>query len=85
MGSGASGVCIGDLDGDLFDHRRIPFLRGGILLALSLGFRPIGNFGVVPQVVKAKWGSEWKKAALHYYDRTGSIVFHGEHLAYRGN
>ncbi len=85
MGSGASGICIGDLDGDLFDHRRLPFLRGGILLALSLGFRPIGNFGVVPQAVKAKWGSEWKKAALHYYDRTGSIVFHGEHLAYRGN
>ena len=85
MGSGASGVCIGDLDGDLFDHGKLPFLRGGILLALSLGFRPIGNFGVVPEAVKAKWGSEWKKAALHYYDRTGSIVFHGEHLAYRGN
>ncbi len=85
MGSGASGVRIGDLDGDLFDHSGLPFLRGGILLALSLGFRPIANFGVVPQTVKAKWGPEWKKAALHYYDRTGSIVFHGEHLAYRDN
>jgi gluconate 2-dehydrogenase alpha chain len=85
MGSGASGVRISDLDGDLFDHSGLPFLRGGILLALSMGFRPIANFGVVPQTVKAKWGSEWKKAALHYYDRTGNIVFHGEHLAYRGN
>jgi gluconate 2-dehydrogenase alpha chain len=85
MGSGASGVRISDLDGDLFDHSGVPFLRGGILLALSMGFRPIANFGVVPQTVKAKWGSEWKKAALHYYDRTGNIGFHGEHLAYRGN
>jgi hypothetical protein len=27
--SGASGVRIGDLDGDLFDHSGLPFLRGG--------------------------------------------------------
>lgn len=85
MGSGASGVRIADLDGDLFDHSGLPFLRGGILLALSLGFRPIANFGAVPQTVTARWGPEWKKAALHYYDRTGNIVFHGEHLAYRDN
>jgi gluconate 2-dehydrogenase alpha chain len=85
MGSGASGVRIADFDGDLFDHSGLPFLRGGILLALSLGFRPIANFGVVPHSVKPKCGSEWKKAALHYYDRTGNIVFHGEHLAYKGN
>src|SRR5579862_2131808 len=26
---------------DLFDHSGLPFMRGGILLALSLGFRPI--------------------------------------------
>jgi gluconate 2-dehydrogenase alpha chain len=71
MGSGASGVRIADFDGDLFDHSGLPFLRGGILLALSLGFRPTANFGVLPQSVKPKWGSEWKKAALHYYDRTG--------------
>jgi len=60
-------------------------LRGAILLVLSLGFRPIANFGVVPPAVKARWGSEWKQEALHYYDRTGNIVFHGEHLAYRDN
>jgi gluconate 2-dehydrogenase alpha chain len=85
MGSGASGVRLADFDGDLFDHSGLPFLRGGILMAQSLGFRPIANFGVVPQSVKPKWGSEWKKAALNNYDRTGNIVFHGEHLAYKGN
>lgn len=85
MGSGAAGICISDLDGDLFDHKRLPFLRGGTLQAWSLGYRPVANFGVVPQTVKANWGSEWKKAALHYYDRTGNIVFSGEHFAYRGN
>jgi gluconate 2-dehydrogenase alpha chain len=85
MGSGAAGVCISDFDGDLFDHSGLPFLRGGHLLALSMGYRPIANFGVLPPSVKAGWGSEWKQAALEYYDRTGFIGFSGEHLAYKGN
>jgi gluconate 2-dehydrogenase alpha chain len=85
MGSGAAGVCVSDFDGDLFDHGRLPFLRGGALKATSEGSQPIANFGAVPQTVKAQWGSEWKKAALHYYDSAGSIVFSGEHLAYKGN
>jgi gluconate 2-dehydrogenase alpha chain len=85
MGAGAAGIRTSDLDGDVFDHSQLPFLRGGTFEVLSLGYRPIANFGVVPQTVKAGWGSEWKKAALHYYDRTGSITFQGEHLAYKGN
>ena len=85
MGSGASGICVSDFDGDSFDHSGLPFLRGGTFLVLSLGYRPIANFGAVPQTVKASWGSEWKKAALDCYDRTGVIGFSGEHLAYKGN
>ena len=85
MGSGAAGVCISDFDGDLFDHSGLPFLRGGHLVAMSMGYRPIANFGILPPSVKAGWGSAWKKAALGYYDRTGSILFSGEHLAYKGN
>ena len=85
MGSGAAGVCINNFDGDLFDHSGLPFLRGGTLVAMSMGYRPIANFGTVPPSVKAGWGSDWKKAALESYDRTGSILFSGEHLAYKGN
>jgi len=85
MGSGASGVCINDFDGDLFDHSELPFLRGGHLQAMSMGYRPIANFGVLPPSVKAGWGSDWKKAALENYDRTGVINFVGEHIAYKGN
>ena len=85
MGSGAAGVCINDFDGDLFDHSGVPFLRGGILVAMSPGYRPIANFGVLPPSVKVAWGSDWKKAAIEYCDRTGPIVFSGEHLAYKGN
>jgi gluconate 2-dehydrogenase alpha chain len=85
MGSGASGIMLSDLDGDLVDHSKLPFLRGGTLSARSARSLPISACGVVPKSVKATWGSEWKKAALHYYDRTGRIGFSGEHLAYRDN
>jgi gluconate 2-dehydrogenase alpha chain len=85
MGSGASGIMLSDLDGDLSDHSKLPFLRGGTLGARSARSLPISECGVVPQSVQATWGSEWKKAALYYYDRTGRIGFSGEHLAYKGN
>lgn len=85
MGSGASGIMLSDLDGDLFDHSKLPFLRGGTLGARSARSLPISECGVVPKSVKATWGSEWKKAALHFYDRTGRIGFSGEHLAYKDN
>ncbi len=85
MGAGSAGTAISDFDGDVLDHAALPFLRGGFLFTVCYGFKPMANFGVVPQSVKTRWGSEWKKAALHYYDRTGRITFNGEHLAYRAN
>jgi gluconate 2-dehydrogenase alpha chain len=85
MGSGASGISLSDMDGDMLDRSKGQFLRGGIFLTLSSGDRPIANFGVVPDTVTTNWGSEWKKAAVSYYDRTGAVGFVGEHLAYKGN
>lgn len=85
MGAGAAGIMVADLDADGIDHNGLPFLRGGLFEVISTGTRPITNFGVVPASVKATWGSEWKKAALHAYDRTIRIGFEGEHLAYKGN
>ncbi len=85
MGSGSAAMFIGDFDGDAFDRDNLQFLRGGTLGARGYGFQPIANFGVVPHTVKAKWGSEWKKAAVDYYDRTGVVGFTGEHLAYKIN
>ena len=83
MGSGSAGVAIGDFD--VLDHSQLDFLSGGTIYTVCYGFRPMANFGVVPGGVRARWGPEWKKAALHYYDRTGRISFYGEHFAYRAN
>jgi len=85
MGSGASGVLMSDFDGDNFDHGPLDFLRGGLLEARNTGAHPIAEFGEVPPSIKTRWGSEWKKAAVEYFDRTGRITVSGEHLAYKGN
>jgi gluconate 2-dehydrogenase alpha chain len=85
MGSGANGMTIRDLDGDNFDHGPLDFIGGAYITALAVGYRPIANFGVVPPSVKTSWGSEWKKAAVEAFDRTGSISVTGEHLAYKTN
>jgi gluconate 2-dehydrogenase alpha chain len=85
MGAGAAGIAINDFDGDEFDHSGLQFLRGGSIYTVCYGFRPMANFGVLPAASKQTWGSEWKRQAIHYYDRTGRISFYGEHLAYRGN
>jgi len=85
MGSAAAGLRVSDLDGDVFDHSHLPFLRGGSFNVVHIGDGPIANFGVLPPSVKARWGSDWKKAGLHYYDRTARLAFSGEHLAYKGN
>jgi len=85
MGSAASGIRMSDFDGDVFDHTNLPFLRGGSFAVAEISSGPIANFGVLPPSVTARWGSDWKKAGLHYYDRTGRIHFSGEHLAYKSN
>jgi gluconate 2-dehydrogenase alpha chain len=85
MGAGSAGIAVNDFDADVFDHRDEKFIRGGSIYTVCYGFRPMANFGVTPSSVKATWGPGWKKAALHYYDRTGRISFYGEHLAYQDN
>jgi gluconate 2-dehydrogenase alpha chain len=85
MGTGAAAAAMHDFDGGVFDHGKLGFIRGGLFEAASTGARPVSTFGTVPPSVKARWGSEWKKAAVHSFDRIGSIAFLAEHMAYKGN
>jgi len=85
IGAGSAGVAIADFDADFLDHSDLGFQGGGIIYTVCYGFRPMANFGVVPTSVKSTWGSDWKKAALHHYDRTGRISFYGEHHSYRSH
>lgn len=84
MGAGGLGMAIGDFEGE--EHLDPGVLRGGGIRTQSSGDGPISSFGRVPPGEStAAWGSQWKKAALRWYDRMGSIMFEGDHLAYRQN
>ncbi|HKW32578.1 MAG TPA: GMC family oxidoreductase [Candidatus Acidoferrum sp.] len=85
MGSGSAGILFSDFDRDDLDRGSLNFIRGGYFSARGYGFQPIGAFGVLPNAIKATWGWEWKKASVSYYDRTATIGFTGEHLAYKTN
>ena len=85
MGAGGVATRIADFDGDVFDHSNLPFLRGGTIGTNLFGTQPIAGFGAMPQSVKARWGSEWKKQAIYWYDRGEAIAFSGEHVPYKTN
>ena len=85
MGAAPAGMRFADFDGDVLDHSNLPFLRGGSMGGIGRGYQPIVSFGTLPPSVKARWGAEWKKASVYWYDRLGGVNFSGEHIAYRDN
>jgi gluconate 2-dehydrogenase alpha chain len=86
MGAGGLGYGISDFDGKEGVDAFLGVLRGGNIRLMSTGEGPIASFGAVPPgEVKSDWGSEWKKAALAWHDRSANINSEGEHLAYRQN
>jgi hypothetical protein len=60
-GRSRRGVFIAGPQGDDFDDTDLPILGGGVFESQCFGLGPIANFGVVPQSVKAKWGSDWRR------------------------
>ena len=86
MGSGGLGYGIDDFDGDNAFDPATSLLRGGTMRVTSTGEGPVAGFGRVPPgEVEAEWGSEWKKAALKWYDKSSSVAFEGGHFPYRQN
>ncbi|MGH9665934.1 MAG: GMC oxidoreductase [Bryobacteraceae bacterium] len=88
MVSGALGVIIPDFDGARTPDPSHNILRAGTFCRGLAGSRfPIGSFGRIPPGAASRnWGSEWKKAAIEYWDRMGgSVEFRGYHLSYKQN
>ena len=81
MGGAALGISIDEYNGDNFDHSGVGFVGGAFINTNSSGAPPV-RVHPVPDGTPA-WGSEWKKAAAHYYNRTFSISAHGSCQSYR--
>jgi gluconate 2-dehydrogenase alpha chain len=83
MGAGGLGLAIDEFNGDSFDHSGLGFIGGGFMQAGSNGARPI-EVRPVPAGTP-RWGSEWKKAAAKYFNRSFSITIQGACQSYRSN
>jgi len=83
MGAGGLGLAIDEFNGDTFDHSSLGFIGGGFMQAGSNGARPI-EVRPVPAGTP-RWGSEWKKAAAKYFNRSFSITIQGACQSYRSN
>ena len=83
MGAGGLGICIDEFNSDNFDHSGLGFIGGGFFRANSSGARPIENQPV--PACTPRWGSGWKKAVSHYFNRNFAITIQGACQSYRGN
>ena len=72
MGAGALSSRIDDYHAnEEFDHAKAGFVGGGTIGSLSTGGRPISYRPVPPGT--PRWGSEWKRATAHWYQRSMAI------------
>ena len=83
MGAGGLGMAVDEFNGDNFDHAGLGFIGGGFIRSVSSGARPI-EVRPVPQGTP-RWGSAWKKATAHYFDRNFGLALQGACQSYRGN
>ncbi|MFC0525932.1 GMC family oxidoreductase [Pontibacillus salicampi] len=83
MGAGALGTSINDYYGDNFDHSNVDFLHGGVISMTQTGKRPIANNLVPPD--SPRWGKEFKRNSLRYFNRTLTVVSQGASLPHREN
>lgn len=61
---------------DLKEEAPEGVFRGGMFVGGSVqGYSPVGSFGRIPPgAAQRNWGSEWKKAAVKYWDHIGPGV-----------
>jgi gluconate 2-dehydrogenase alpha chain len=83
MGSGSMGTAFDDFNADNFDHAPYGFIGGAVFQQNTTGARPIQSHPVPKG--SARWGSEWKKAVAHYYNRAFPGNAQGGVQAYRYN
>lgn len=83
MGAGGLGTRIADLQDDNFDHSGVDFIGGGSIGVSVEGSGPIGGVST-PRGTPA-FGSEWKRAASHYANRSFGVGAMVQAFGYRNN
>ncbi len=82
-GAGALGVCYDDFNADNFNHEKLDFIHGGVISLTQTGKRPIES-NSTPSGTPS-WGSAFKKASIHNFNRSLSIGAQGASMPYKYN
>ncbi len=83
MGSAANGMCIDDFNGENFDHAGLGFFGGGYFSCNTPAAPPISG-RMLPHDTPL-WGSEWKRAAVKWYNHACRFGTEGSVYANRDN
>ncbi|SFE56487.1 GMC family oxidoreductase [Alteribacillus iranensis] len=83
MGSGGLAATLDNFNADNFDHTDHDFLHGGSILMGQYAKRPIANNQVPPGT--PRWGSDFKKQSIKYFNRSINIYTYGACLPHANN
>jgi gluconate 2-dehydrogenase alpha chain len=83
MGSAGTGMCIDDFNGENFDHAGLGFFGGGYFSCNHAAAPPVGG-RAVPHGTP-RWGSEWKRATVKWYQHFVRFNTQGSVYANRDN
>lgn len=83
IGTGSLSVVVGDFNADNYDHSEVDFIHGGQMQFGEQGIRPIQS-NEVPEG-EPKWGPDFKKQSLHYFNRTIGLSSQIATMAYKDN
>jgi len=83
MGAGALGTGIDDFNAGNFDGAKAGFIGGGLLFNTQTNGRPILSHPTPAGT--PRWGSKWKQAVAHNYERATVIAGAGSVMSYRQN
>jgi gluconate 2-dehydrogenase alpha chain len=82
IGAGAAGKrAIDEFNADHYDHARLGFIGGALILAGGTGGRPIDQMMLPPGT--PAWGTGWKAAVRKHYRHSAPIGSLGSVMSYR--
>jgi len=82
IGAGAAGMrAIDEFNSDHYDHSKLGFVGGAVIMAGATGGRPIEQMLLPPGT--SRWGQSWKEAVRKHYRHSAPVTVQGSVMSYR--
>jgi gluconate 2-dehydrogenase alpha chain len=82
IGAGAAGMrAIDEFNSDHYDHSKLGFVGGAVIMAGATGGRPIEQMLLPPDT--SRWGRSWKEAVRKHYRHSAPVTVQGSVMSYR--